>query len=345
MPKILIAGDLHLHAWPAWASVDDSGLNSRLLDQLTVLAQIQKYCADHDVEALCFLGDLFHSRSKLDVEVIWSAIQAFEQLSRTVPTVMTLVGNHDQALRSGGIHSLDALRPNVLVVDTPRTVTLCEGVRAHCHPFTTETDAFCAWTKQLGQAELFLGHQGIDGATVGAYEVPLKAEVKVSDLPLDRVRYAFLGHYHAPQAIAENAFYAGSLLQLDMGERKEAKSFIVLDTDSWTFKRVPTIGPKFKLYESVSKFESDLKRKKCDVKRDFIRVHGPAPEIKKLCEEFPRIQGVAEAPVRAQAPRVQASIAASDRELLEAYITRANPALDKQKLLDMGLKILGDVTE
>jgi len=51
-----------------------------------------------------------------------------------------------------------------------------------------------------------------------------------------------LGHYHKPQEIQQGAFrlfYAGSLIQLDWGEKNEDKRFLVVDSDTLDVSSVP----------------------------------------------------------------------------------------------------------
>jgi DNA repair exonuclease SbcCD nuclease subunit len=348
MAKVVFFSDLHLHNWANSATVHESGLNSRLADQLTVLAQINDYCKKHEVDAVVFGGDFFHSRTKLDVDVLFCAQLAVRALVETVKEVYLLVGNHDQAARDGSIHSLDTFKGYAHVIDKPQTIHIARGeLKMTAHPFTTDTDAFIEFCKNMEPCDIFLAHQGISEALVGAYEVPLKADIPLSALPHDRAGYLFLGHYHKHQSLGSAfAYYIGSPLQLDFGERNEEKGFLVLDTESsrnaadWSFEFVPTVAPSFKLYETPADFEAAVKKGKVNPEKDFIRVHGPSSKCKKLQDRYPRIHTVAEALVEKTAQRIDTTLAASDRDLLNAYVERAEVKLDKQRLVELGLRFL-----
>jgi DNA repair protein SbcD/Mre11 len=79
-----------------------------------------------------------------------------------------------------------------------------------------------------------LGHVLIEGARVGTGERPLHLGqiygVNAQQLP-SSVQYIGLGHLHRPQEILAPArtFYAGSLVELDFGEREQDKSVVVFE--------------------------------------------------------------------------------------------------------------------
>jgi exonuclease SbcD len=82
---------------------------------------------------------------------------------------------------------------------------------------------------------LVLGHFFVSGAIPGGGErqVTLGADYAVSPSRLPATAsYVALGHIHRPQAVRGApgpARYCGSLLQLDFGEREQAKSVVVVD--------------------------------------------------------------------------------------------------------------------
>lgn len=343
MPKVLFFSDFHAYNWQAFAYTDAGGLNSRLVDQLAVLGQIKDYCDEHDVLAIVFGGDLFHSRVKIDVDVAYCMYVALEQLAKSAGELVLNVGNHDQSAKDGSIHSLEPFRPFAVVCDKPREIYLGGKHRTFVHPFTEDTEAFVDYCKTVPACDFFVAHQGISEALVGAFEVPLKADIPVSALPLDRARYCLLGHYHKHQWLAPNCAYIGSPLQLDFGERNEDKGFLVVDTETWEHEFILTNAPRFRLYDTTEQFKSDLKRKKVDPARDFVRVHGSSQQLRPLMEQYPRVQAVQEAPPTSEAPRIEAKLTATDRDLLTAYVERQNPQdLDKAKLLEMGLAFMGE---
>ncbi|MEX0801220.1 MAG: exonuclease SbcCD subunit D [Dehalococcoidia bacterium] len=94
---------------------------------------------------------------------------------------------------------------------------------------------------------VLLAHMMIDGAQVGGGERELHLgavyAVKPQSLPAN-AGYIALGHVHRPQEIRgapARTYYAGSLLQLDFGERGQAKSVVVVEAHVGRPARVETV--------------------------------------------------------------------------------------------------------
>jgi exonuclease SbcD len=81
---------------------------------------------------------------------------------------------------------------------------------------------------------LLLAHLLVDGARVGTGERPLHLGeiygVNAQQIPAG-LQYVGLGHLHRPQEIVapSRTFYSGSLIELDFGEREQAKSVVIVD--------------------------------------------------------------------------------------------------------------------
>jgi exonuclease SbcD len=81
---------------------------------------------------------------------------------------------------------------------------------------------------------LVLAHLLISGARVGTGERPLHLGeiygVNAQQIPAG-VQYVGLGHLHRPQEIAapSRTFYAGSLIELDFGEREQDKRVVMVE--------------------------------------------------------------------------------------------------------------------
>ncbi|MCH7836115.1 MAG: exonuclease subunit SbcD, partial [Chloroflexi bacterium] len=91
------------------------------------------------------------------------------------------------------------------------------------------TDAFPTDT-----VNVLLSHMMVDGAQVGGGERELHLgavyAVKPQALPTN-LHYIALGHLHRAQEMRRSppAYYAGSLLQLDFGERGQEKSVVIVE--------------------------------------------------------------------------------------------------------------------
>lgn len=328
--RLLFFSDIHMHNWTQFARTLPGGLNSRLNDQLGVILDLSEEAQKRSVDAVLFLGDLFHSRVRVDVDVFfhtWEMIQG--NLAPSVPEVVMLVGNHDQNTKDGTVHSLAPFQSigNVRVVDQPTRFTL-GTLQVTAIPFLEDLKEFEALAQKTEPCDLFLFHQGLDEATVGAYEVTIKGEVPVASLPVDRARLCLGGHYHKHQWVRKNVAYIGSPLQLDFGERNEEKGFLYVDTADWTTEFIPTKAPRFRLFNSVDEY-----RKARPSEKDFVRVGASAEEIEELRQSIPGVQWVAtEKAIKQRDSRVETP-EISDRALLEQYVTLNESEEDEKKIL------------
>jgi len=96
-------------------------------------------------------------------------------------------------------------------------------IEAMCEPF------------RLDRVNVLLGHLFTDGAIPGGGEhqitIGIEYAVSPSRLPAT-ASYVALGHVHRPQAVRgapSPTRYAGSLLQLDFGEREQTKSVAIVE--------------------------------------------------------------------------------------------------------------------
>lgn len=96
--------------------------------------------------------------------------------------------------------------------------------------------ALCS-TFDAGKVHLLAGHLFVGGSRVGGGERELTIgdlfAIAPQALPITP-QYIALGHVHRPQpvsAAAVPARYAGSVLQLDFGEREQDKSVVIVDAD------------------------------------------------------------------------------------------------------------------
>lgn len=136
---------------------------------------------------------------------------------------------------------------------------------------------------------LVLGHVLIDGARVGTGERPLHLGqvygVNAQRLPAS-VQYVGLGHLHRPQEVLAPArtFYAGSLVELDFGEREQDKRVIVLEAKpgrAASVESVPvTAGRRLR---DVTGTLEELRRLAPDLGDAFLRVtvkaEAPSPGL------------------------------------------------------------------
>jgi len=143
---------------------------------------------------------------------------------------------------------------------------------------------------------VLLAHLMVDGAQVGGGERELHLgavyAVKPQALP-SSAGYIALGHVHRPQAVAapSPARYAGSLLQLDFGERGQEKSVVLIEAHPGRPARVETVplsaGRRLRDLEGTL---AELEVLAADAGEDYLRVRvhvdGPTPGLTRQVREL-----------------------------------------------------------
>jgi len=339
--KVVIFSDLHAHQHEQFARTLPGGRNSRFQNILNVLEQIRVFCAEQEVDMIFFLGDLFHSRTKVDVDVFSATWLAMKALSESVRKTYILMGNHDSYNKVGSIHSLEPFREFATVVDQP-IIDSFEDLRFAMHPFTTDIAAWKDFVAMLpSNLDFFFAHQGLSEAVVGAFDISIKAEVGYSDLPHTKARWCLMGHYHKHQMLgdAKRAGYIGSPLQHNMGERTEEKGFVYFPgIEGFNFIR--TTAPRFEIFEDFDSFGALAFVGGIDPSRDFIRVKCSESEAREIKETWPRVQVEIVKEDREEERRIDPAALASDQTLLNSYIEQASSELAPERLLSLGLELL-----
>lgn len=342
--KVVFLSDLHAHNHEQFSTTLPGGRNSRLQNILNVLDEVREFCLSQEVDVLFFLGDMFHSRTKVDVDVFSATWQAWKRLSEAVRKTYILVGNHDQYNKVGSVHSLSAFREFATVVDLP-LIDSFEGMRFAMHPFTTDISEWKSFTAMMpSDLDFFLAHQGLSEAVVGAFDISIKAEVGYSDLPHDKAHWILMGHYHKQQWIGEarKAGYIGSPLQHNMGERDEVKGFLYFDDVTKPPVFVGTHAPKFFVFDSYEDFGALAFVGGVNPEVDFVRVKCSESEAREIKENDPRVQVEIIREDREEERRIDPEALASDRTLLNTYIDQAEHGMDADRLLGLGLELLSE---
>jgi exonuclease SbcD len=141
---------------------------------------------------------------------------------------------------------------------------------------------------------LLIAHLLIDGARVGTGERPLHLGeiygVNAQQIP-GNIQYVGLGHLHRPQELMAPSptFYAGSLIELDFGEREQQKRVLIVDAQPGRAARVQSIP-------------LSVGRRLHDVEGTLAQLQALAPEVG---DAFLRVRVKAEGPVPGLADQVR----------------------------------------
>lgn len=342
--KLLFLSDLHSANHQNFSTILQNGRNSRLQDALNVIDQALTICLDRNVDAVFFLGDVFHTRARVDTDVYSATWSAFSRFKANGRKLVMLVGNHDQHSKVGDVHALEAFKEIANVIDYPQRVFNSPGYDFNwaAAPFTSNTEQLITWIKSLPEHDVFLFHQGLKEGAVGAFDVYVRAELSLNDLPTDRTKYCLAGHYHKPQWIRERSEthagvgYIGSPLQIDFGERTEDKSFLLLDTKTWQTERIPTSAPRFVQLDANDFNDSYGDRSS----RDFVRVSGTEQSVRDIQHRYPKVAIEIIQEEKTTVARIDEEIVGNDNKMLAAYVQQRNKELDSERLVKLGTQLL-----
>jgi len=249
--KLIFTADIHYHNFTDFARREKGGLSSRLSATDKTMRRLVSRGRDLGAEALVVCGDIYHSRTKLDSDVVYVVSDFFEWAAKQM-RVYIVVGNHDQHINNTRCHSTKSLSGNAVVLEEPGVIQL-DGCQLACMPFReTPEEVETAFGKiRSGIDEetpaILAAHLGIDEAVTGPDEYVVKEPISRTHSFFDLFTICVFGHYHKYQPLSDDGsrFYIGSPLQHNFGERGQQKYFALVDTDSWALELLRTNAPKF----------------------------------------------------------------------------------------------------
>ena len=230
MPKILMTADVHL------------GYSQKLNDILWALKTIREYARQNDIDTVIIMGDLFHNRVNINIEVLNAAYEFFEETKKIGQIWLAFQGNHDQYLRhSWKINTLKPLSGVLTVVEGVKLVKLY-GQRFWVLPFIHYEAVYMKVLKKIEEqyedGDVLLTHIGVHNATLNeCFLIKNWSIVNFEDSKFDRV---FTGHFHCYQNVEGrgNVYYPGSPIPFRFDEGMVPHGFIEYDIDTRDVKFV-----------------------------------------------------------------------------------------------------------
>lgn len=338
-----LTADVHSHPWTQFATRNAEGRNTRLLDCLSVFGQARQLAEQKLIDKFFVLGDLFHARTKIDIDVMVATWQAVLSLAEVCEVIM-LVGNHDCIGRNASVHSLEPFKQIVTVVDTPRSFDF-DGYLVHAHPWCDDTENLKKWLAELPPSHLVLLHQGIREAQVGPYGMTGHGSLSIADLPLDRVQYVFAGDFHKRQRFGPDGrvHYIGSPCQLTFGEAGEEKAISILDTETRVIETVPTNSPRFFKCSSPKQYREMCKDGTVRKGIDFVKIECSEEDLDKATAIAESQHTVVVEQVhseRAALARATAAVTDSDVVLIDEYVRMRAPESLHERFAALGRELL-----
>ena len=229
MPKICIVADIHF------------GVPGRTDDILWSCKVIREYCNTFGIDVVVILGDLYHNRQSIEIDINSKVYRFFEQCNEQYKQQWVVFpGNHDMFLRhSWEINSLTPLRKHLHVIEDICVLDI-QGSRFWVVPFITYEKSYMKVIKSIvkhpefRQGDSLFTHIGVRSATMNTcFLIKDWSIVSFEGLPFHRV---YTGHFHSRQQIGENVWYPGSPIPFKFDEGDVPHGFYVLDTEADTHK-------------------------------------------------------------------------------------------------------------
>lgn len=327
MKPWILTADWQFDEQPRYSRLTPSGITTRLQDQIDCLRWAVERALAVDAEGIIVDGDIFDSRTDLNLSVIDMVCREFHAAAERGLKIVFIVGNHDSYLRSPVLNSLQMFRGYATVVDTPRVV----GPFA-CLPWVDDPVVLAKWVDQLvGKAPFLVGHMLVDGSVhQSAVTVPLKT------LQLDRWKKVFLGDVHDPDAFKhEKVHYIGAPMQLHFGDAGGFRGIVLLNPASATFTRIENkLSPRFHVISDVTT-EGIRPNDFVRVKTDDIEIASAATAAVKGMAGWVESTHVDVADVK---PRLDVHARDTHEEVLARYC--AYRRIDDPELIALGVDIL-----
>ncbi len=350
---VALFSDLHAHKWREFSKLTSEGVNDRLVDCVSVLTAIDRYCQKHGIEHILCLGDLFHKRAILDVETF---NLVFKTVARSKSKWWLMDGNHDQATKDGRIHSLEPFAElknvKVNVGSGPEKVG---DIFVDFFPYQDNEKEVMAELESMkrlaNRGSIACMHHGFKGARVGS---SLEYEVKE---PLDpklvvKMGYDFIfsGHYHHEQYLAPNLMYLGAPLEHTRHDKSNGeRGFKVYDTKEKTVKRVRLKRPRFITYKNEGKWKRIIIDE--EVKGNFVDLvtddEDPSSYVKALLNagargvEVKPIQDVSE---QKMVKRLDVDPTTDPKEVVKKYakwaVKNGKTKLNADELVETALELI-----
>ncbi len=238
MSKIVIAADIHF------------GVPGRTSDILWACRVMREYCKATGIDVVILLGDLFHDRVNLGIEILVTVSKFFEETARDYDQKwIVFPGNHDMFLRhSWEVNSLLPLRKHLTVIEDIKLLTLNDK-RFWVLPFIQHERSFMSVLykveNQHEEGDILLTHVGVRGATLNTCF--LLKDWSIVSFEHSKFKKVYTGHFHSKQSLNDQVYYPGSLIPFKFDEGDISHGFYVHDLgdDSHKFINIWKAGAKF----------------------------------------------------------------------------------------------------
>jgi DNA repair exonuclease SbcCD nuclease subunit len=329
MAKHLVTGDWQWDCYENYSTLLPSGLTSRLSDMVACWKWIEGVALERKCEGIIAVGDIFDSRTTIDLSVLDQACRAVHGSVRAGLKVRFIPGNHDSYLKSSLINSLQVFLGHCEVYEEPTVMGKLGFL-----PWTDDQKAFKNAVDLLrkGGAQYLFAHVLVYGA------VHKKAGgVPLSWLQPEKFKRVLLGDVHEPVELESNACYVGAPMQFDYGDAGGSRGVRILDDVSGKLEWVENpLSPRFHIITHPKQVhlvnEGDFARIKIDDPVEAAKAEAALRTVTAWVESTAVV--LSETP-----PRLDVRSSLSHEEALTKYLAFKD-CENAEYLLTVGLDII-----
>jgi DNA repair exonuclease SbcCD nuclease subunit len=212
--KILITADIHC------------GYPGKLNDNIWSLNAISDYAKKHKIKKIACLGDFYHNRDHLTLDVINATHEYFRNCEQEW---IMFPGNHDMFMKtSWDINSVKPLEKYATIYNEINEFEL-DGRKFVILPFIHYEVEYMAKIKELEEeGAILLTHIGVNNAVNNScFLLKHWSSVHFNDTKFSLV---LSGHFHNHQSVDNKIYYPGSPIPFRFDEGMVPHGFMVLDT-------------------------------------------------------------------------------------------------------------------
>ena len=218
--RILITADIHC------------GYPGRLDDNIWSLKAISDYATEHDIKHIFCLGDLFHNRDSISIDILCAIHDFFKNCDREWHV---LLGNHDMFLKtSWEINSIKPLEKYAKIYDDITRITL-GGRDIFMIPFMHYESEYLQKLNDLkidNDESILFTHIGVNNAINNSCF--LLKYWSLINFHNTKFKYVFTGHFHNHQIIDNKIYYPGSPIPFKFDEGMIPHGFIDFNLETLT---------------------------------------------------------------------------------------------------------------
>lgn len=230
MPDVIITADIH------------RGVPGRNQDINWSCRVVREYARVANIDIVLVLGDMFHNRETLAIDVLQDAADFHEEAAvKYDQKWITFPGNHDMFLRhSWQVNSIAPMRKYLTYIDGVKILTI-DDKRFWILPFISLEKSFMRVLRRVEErheeGDVLLTHIGVRGATLNSCF--LFKDWSVVNFEFSKFKRVYTGHFHSKQQVdgaGSEVFYPGSLIPFKHDEGDVPHGFYVYNTDTGQHK-------------------------------------------------------------------------------------------------------------